>query len=164
MIAAPSCPSCILDEEGEELADLFLAGVPEEVAPPRHSVFEEAEQEAMRYKWIESEKAGHDLGDEALRRWARWHWPAFLRACWLEHLKGTRHWVEVDRGDFGLLRRWPHDKPTLLAQVVRLLQAGHENLDVILWARKAGAPMGTVLRMLEALDVNSRRLAHRFEC
>ena len=33
------------------------------------SVYAESEQEALRYKWIESEKAGRDLGEAALRRW-----------------------------------------------------------------------------------------------
>jgi len=46
---------------------------------------------------------------------------------------------------------------------VRLLEAGQENLDVILWAQEAHIPVGTVLLILETLDINSRRLPHRFD-
>src|SRR5215218_8243790 len=35
----------------------------------RLSVYDDCEREANRYKWIESEKAGCDLGDEAIKRW-----------------------------------------------------------------------------------------------
>ena len=36
----------------------------------RSSVYVEGEQEALRFKWIESEKAGFDLGEAAIRRWS----------------------------------------------------------------------------------------------
>src|SRR4051812_36825629 len=54
------------------------------------------EQEALRFRWIESEKPGHDLGEAAIRRWVRCHWRGYLRARWLEHLQGKRFWVELD--------------------------------------------------------------------
>src|SRR5665213_3192787 len=44
------------------------------------SVYDDGEQEALRYKWIESEKAGHDLGETAIRRWVQNHWWGYLRA------------------------------------------------------------------------------------
>ena len=69
----------------------------------RSSVFDDCEREVQKYKWIESEKAGCDQGEEAIRRWVKYHWSGFLRAKWLEHLQGRRFWVELDRGDFGLL-------------------------------------------------------------
>jgi len=34
------------------------------------SVYVDCEQEAATYKWIESEKAGRDLGESAIRRLA----------------------------------------------------------------------------------------------
>ena len=37
------------------------------------SVFAEGELEALRFKWIESEKAGCDLGESAIRRWVQCH-------------------------------------------------------------------------------------------
>ena len=54
----------------------------------RLSVQEVGIVEAMRHKWIESEKAGHDLGEIAIRCWVHEHWHGFLRAKWLEHLEG----------------------------------------------------------------------------
>jgi hypothetical protein len=127
------------------------------------SVYTEGEQEALRYKWIESEKAGRDLGEAAIRRWVKDHWWGYLRARWLEHLQGRRFWVELDRGDFGLLQREFHDNTLLLDRILDRLKAGQENLDIIRWAHEWGITVGPVLLILEALDINSRRLAHRFD-
>ena len=126
------------------------------------SIFIDGEQEALRYKWIESEKAGFDLGEAAIRRWVQCHWWGYLRARWLEHLQGKRFWVELDRGDFGLLQRKFVENAVLLDRILDRLKAGQENLDVICWAHHWGIPMEPVLKILEALDINSRRLAARF--
>jgi hypothetical protein len=131
--------------------------------PERASVYADGEQEALRYKWIESEKAGHDLGEAAIRRWVQNHWWGYLRARWLEHLQGKRFWVELDRGDFGLLQRKFHDNTLLLDRILDRLKSGQENLDIICWAHTWGIPMDSVLEILEALDINSRRLSHRFD-
>ena len=40
---------------------------------------------------------------------------------------------------------------------------GKENLHVILWAIDSNTPTEPVLNILKALDVNSRRLVHRFD-
>jgi hypothetical protein len=128
----------------------------------RVSVYTESEKEALQYKWIESEKAGRDLGDDAIRRWVKEHWWGYLRARWLEHLQGKRFWVELDRGDFGLLQREFDDQSLLLDCILDRLKSGRENLDIILWALDWGIPTRSVLTILEALDINSRRLAHRF--
>jgi hypothetical protein len=127
------------------------------------SVYAESEEEALRYKWIESEKAGRDLGEVALRRWVQQHWWGYLRARWLEHLQGTRFWVELDRGDFGLLQRKFHDNQVLLDRILDRLKAGQENLDIICWAHDWNITPDPVIQILEALDINSRRLAHRFD-
>src|SRR5438128_9564235 len=95
------------------------------------SVYVDGEQEALRYKWIESEKAGCDLGEAAIRRWVQNHWWGYLRARWLEYLQGKRLWVELDRGDFGLLQRKFHDNTLLLDRILDRLKAGQENLDII---------------------------------
>ena len=129
----------------------------------KSSVYVESEQEALRYKWIESEKAGRDLGEAALRRWVREHWWGYLRARWIEHLEGKRFWVELDRGDFGLLQKRFQEYALLLDRILDRLKAGQENLDIICWAHKWGIPIDPVLQILEALDINSRRLAHRFD-
>jgi hypothetical protein len=129
----------------------------------KSSVYVDCEREAQRYKWIESERAGCDLGEVAIRRWVQQHWWGYLRARWLEHLQGTRFWVELDRGDFGLLQKRFHDNTLLLDRILDRLKAGQENLDIILWAQDWHLPIASVLEILEALDINSRRLAHRFD-
>ncbi len=132
-------------------------------AVKKSSVYTECEREIERYKWIESEKAGHDLGEAAVRRWVKEHWWGYLRARWLEHLQGKCFWVELDRGDFGLLQREFHDNTLLLDRILDRLKSGQENLDIIVWAMNWGLPIIPVLQILEALDINSRRLAHRFD-
>ena len=129
----------------------------------RLSVYADCEREADTFKWIESEKAGCDLGEDAIRRWVREHWWGYLRAKWVEHLQGRRFWVELDRGDFGLLQREFHDDDLLLDRILDRLKSGQENLQVLCWASQWRIPMEPVVRILTALDINSRRLAHRFE-
>src|SRR5438270_11800280 len=104
----------------------------------RLSVYADCEKEMERYKWIRSEKAGHDLGEAAIRRWVKEHWWGYLRARWLEHLQGRRFWVELDRGDFGLLQRTFHDNVLLLDRILDRIKAGQENLDIICWAHDWG--------------------------
>jgi hypothetical protein len=127
------------------------------------SVYTESEQEALRHKWIESEKAGRDLGEDAIRTWVKQHWWGYLRARWVEHLQGVRFWVELDRGDFGLLEREFRDQTLLLDRILDRLKTGQENLDVIIWAQDWGIDVEPVLAILKALDINSRRLSHRFD-
>jgi hypothetical protein len=141
-----------------------LAACPPPPPPDqRLSVYADCEIEAQRFKWIESEKAGCDLGEAAIRRWVKEHWWGYLRARWLEHLQGRRFWVELDRGDFGLLLREFHDNTLLLDRILDRLKEGQENLDIIVWAANWHLPLDPVLQILEALDINSRRLAHRFD-
>ena len=126
------------------------------------SVYTEGEREAEKHKWIESEKAGHDLGEDAIRQWVRAHWWDYLRARWVEHLEGRRFWVELDRNDFGLLQRQFWGNRILLDRILDRVKVGWENLNIIAWAQEWGMDMEAVLEILETLDMNSRRLAHRF--
>ncbi|MCS6978175.1 MAG: hypothetical protein NZM31_14375 [Gemmatales bacterium] len=126
------------------------------------SIFVEGEKEAHVYKWIESEKAGKDLGDDAIRRWVKEHWWGYLRARWIEHLQGRRFWMELDRNDFGLLQREFREDQLLLDCILDRIKAGYENLDILLWARTFGMPMDRVFYILERIDINSRRLACKF--
>jgi len=130
---------------------------------PTKSVYQECIEEENRYKWIESEKAGYDLGEGCIRQWVRKHWQGYLRARWVEHLQGKCFWVELDRGDYGLLQREFKDQQQLLDVILDQLKAGKENLHVILWALDSRIPTDAVCDILRALDVNSRRLAHRFD-
>jgi hypothetical protein len=127
------------------------------------SIYEDCRVEAARFKWIESERAGRDLGEAAIKCWVRDHWSGYLRARWIEHLQGTRFWIELDRGDFGLLQRDFKERTLLLERILDRLKAGYENLNIILWAIDWGVPIEDVHEILLALDINSRRLAYRFE-
>ena len=128
----------------------------------RLSLHKCGEEEAQRFKWIESEKAGRDLGEMAIQLWIGRYWNTFLRHRWLEHLRGETFWIELDQGNFGLLHSAFQSSPFIEA-IIEHLRHGRENLDIILWALKNHVPMSEVLEILEALDVNSRRLECRFE-
>jgi hypothetical protein len=129
----------------------------------RGSVYQEGAAEAERHKWLLSEKAGCDVGPDGFYQWFQEHWNGFLRARWLEHLQGRVFWIELDRGDFGLLQHRFHDKASLLALIIDRLKAGKENLDILLWAIDNQKEVAEFREILEVLDINSRRLAHRFD-
>lgn len=133
------------------------------VVVDRRSVYTECVYEADRFKWIESEKVGYDLGELAVRSWVQKHWSGYLRARWQEHLQGNCFWTELDRGDFGLLLQDFTEHKQLLGQIVNLLSDGRENLDVFTWAEDNKIPLGPVCQILETLDINSRRLNHQFD-
>ncbi len=69
---------------------------------------------------------------------------------------------ELDRGDFGLLLNRFEDNTLLLDRILDRIKAGQENLDIIRWALNWGIDTKALIEILEALDINSRRLAHRF--
>jgi hypothetical protein len=121
------------------------------------------EEEANRFKWIQSEKEGRDLGDQAIRLWIAEHWHGFLRHHWLEHLHGTTFWIELAAVDFGVLLREFQDSP-MIGQILERLKMLMENLEIIIWAREkyGQESMGEVLRFLEAIDVNACRLRCEF--
>jgi hypothetical protein len=122
------------------------------------SVYDRGREEADRHKWLASEKAGYDLGKEAIEQWCRKYWHEYLRHRWAEHVRGVRFWREIDRGDFGVLTHRFLDEPQLVKQIVDRLIRCEENLDVINWALNLGLPIERVVEILEALDINSRRL------
>jgi hypothetical protein len=135
--------------------------------PPvvRHSIVSDCQREKEKFKWIVSEKAGYDLGEQAIHQWVRDHWWNYLRARWIEHLHGTYFWTELDRDDFGLIRRDFQDCKPLLEQILDRLKDGKENLDIICWAHQTiPKSVDLVITILEALDLNSIRLEHQFYC
>ncbi len=127
------------------------------------SVWAFSDKEAFEFKWIESERAGCDLGEAALRQWVKQHWWGFLRARWIEHLHGARFWIELDQDDFGLVFREFHDQRWLLNEIVNLIKNGKENLDILDWAQKNQISSDTVVRILERLNINGHRLIHHFD-
>lgn len=128
----------------------------------RLSVHEKCVEEAQKHKWIESEKAGRDLGDFAIKSWVRRHWNGFLRQKWIEHLEGKTFWIELDHDDFGLLNRGFSESP-LLPVIVQKIKAGEENLNIIVWAIDCRHPMRDVMHILYTLDMNSRRIECQLE-
>jgi len=132
-------------------------------AAPTKSVHRECIEEENKHKWIASEKAGYDLGESSVRQWVKEHWRGYLRSKWVEHLQGKCFWVELDRGDFGLLQREFKMQRELLDLILNQLASGKENLDVLDWAVANNISTVPVNEILEALDINSRRLAHRFD-
>ncbi len=125
------------------------------------SMYAVAQKEADTHKWIRSQEAGRDLGEEAVRDWVQQHWHDYLRARWLEHIQGTRFWSELERSDFGLLQRlFPNDP--LLETVLTRLKAGKENLDIIHWATENHIPTEVICQILCAIDINRIRLFRFF--
>ena len=114
--------------------------------------------EAEKHKWIESQKAGRDLGEAALRDWSRKYWWRWCRDRWIEHLSGERFWSELDQHDFGLLKRDFHPNMFLTEQIAMKIKMGGENLDIIQWAHTSKQDIAQVLQILKLLDINSRRL------
>lgn len=127
------------------------------------SLYAEGQREIERHKWIESQKAGRDLGDHAVRHWVKKHWTDYLRARWIEHLEGSVFFTELGRSDFGILQRCFQEHTLLLDRIVDRLKAGQENLHIIQWAIHWNINCEQVIAILETLDVNSKRLAHGFD-
>lgn len=129
----------------------------------RSSLQERGELEALRFKWIESEKAGYDLGEMAIRQWICRYWHRFIRQKWLEHLYGDACWVEFDPRAFGILRRSCLLESPLTETILEHFRWGEENLHIIQWAMDAGQPMDEIRTILTTLDVNSSRVPCQFD-
>ncbi len=129
----------------------------------KQSIRVDSQREIDSYKWIESEKAGYDLGDAAVRRWIKDHWHGYLRSRWLDHLQGRTFWAELDRDDFGLLQQKFQEQTQLLDHILQRLKACQENLHIFLWAHESNQPIEPILAILTAIDINSKRLAYQFE-
>ncbi len=129
----------------------------------KQSLWDDSQREIDSFKWIESERAGYDLGEAAIRRWIKDHWCGYLRAKWVEHLQGKTFWAELDSGDFGLMQRDFQEKALLLDRIFDRIVAGQENLHIIRWSQLWNVSKEDVLEILISLDINSKRLSHRFE-
>ena len=129
----------------------------------KQSVWADSKREIECYKWIESEKVGYDLGDAAVRGWIKEHWQGYLRNRWLDHLQGRTFWIELDRNDFGLLQQKFRDQELLLDHILQRLKACQENLHIFVWAHEAELPIEPIIAILEAIDINSKRLSYQFE-
>jgi len=131
--------------------------VQECVASHAASIYDEALREAQRHKWIESQKHGRDLGDQAIRDWFRKHWRTYCRHRRLEHLRGRKRWAEFDEEAFGQIGSLITTDDVLFDRVLDRVYAGFENLDIINWAIDWGLPTNRVVDILAQLDVNRAR-------
>jgi hypothetical protein len=113
-----------------------------------------------RHKWIESQKAGRDLGKSAVEDWLERYWKGWTRSKLMEHFYGWRCWGAFDESDFGLLTRSSvehHVRHEILEQVAAILAEGGENLDVINWALSVDQPLDEILWVLDRIDINAKR-------
>lgn len=83
-------------------------------------------------------------------------WQRWVGARLVEHLRGERYWAELDRGDFGLLRR--RADLDLFEEVMDRVAAGADTLAVLGWAARAGRPFDGVAAILRMLGPDLRRL------
>src|ERR1700722_4069778 len=121
------------------------------------SIYEEGLREAQRHKWIESQKQGRDLGDQAIRDWYRKYWRAYCRHRRIEHLRGRKRWAEFDDEPFGKIDALIASGDCLVDRVLDRGYPGHESLDIINWAIDWGLPADRVVDILAQLDVNRAR-------
>jgi hypothetical protein len=125
----------------------------------RRSLEQEAKQEAERERWYQSERAGYDVGEQALRSWVHRHWRGFLLARWLEHLQGVRFWIELSPNDFGLLKETPNSLKPHLNELIGLIRSGGENLHVLQWtARLSPESRAAAIELLSKINMNCMRL------
>jgi hypothetical protein len=125
-----------------------------------HSLTAHALESMERHKWIESEKAGRDLGETVMLQWLEQYWKGYVRAKLMEHLYGWRCWGAFDVEDYGLLSRTTvafHVPRSILSELAAILRSGGENLDVIAWATEAGHDLSAVIWVLERIDINAKR-------
>ncbi len=125
------------------------------------SLYHKAQEEADRHKYIESQKAGHDLGPAAIEDWQRRHWTIWLRHRWLEHLLGVACWQEFEPERFGRVGTLFAAHRDVLERVAEMIRGGSENLDIIWWAARVRHDLPTVLRILTELRLNDIRCSRR---
>lgn len=58
------------------------------IPDPLAEVLRSTQEEINKYKWIESEKVGHDIGwERAQREWMQQHFPAWKRSRWQQAIE-----------------------------------------------------------------------------
>jgi hypothetical protein len=120
------------------------------------SLYDDAWHQAVRHKYLESQKAGCDRGLDAIDEWHQHYWTLYLRHRWLEHLTGEECYEEFSPESHGALRRRFGDEP-LVQVIADRVRLGAENIDVLLWAAEADADLDTVIAILTEMRVNDIR-------
>ena len=141
------------------MSELVMTQASGSASCTQSTLIEMAWLEAEKHKWIESEKAGRDLGEDAIRDWSRRYFRRWCRDRWIEHLNGDRFWRELDKADFGLLKRNFHPNTHMVEYIVQRIKSGGENLDILLWVQDNNQNFEDALEILRLLDINSRRIS-----
>jgi hypothetical protein len=118
----------------------------------KRSLYREATFEARRYQEKHPEKS-----ERASREWNIQYWWPWARSRWLEHIRGQIFWIELGEDDFDLTNRGIFGNQELLDSILRQVERGRENLDIINWATRSKKDMDEVLEILEKLDLNRHR-------
>ncbi len=126
--------------------------------PVRHRVYEQAVKAIQEHKWLQSEKAGRDVGPEAAQDWNRRYWLRFYRQRFVQHLRGEAFFEEFGTECYRLVAGGLTASGEILDTVLDKVQEGAENLELICWAQHHRLPRDQVLEILKALNINSRRL------
>jgi len=121
-------------------------------------VYEEAERAIREHKWIESEKAGRDLGADAERDWVENYWRTFCRSRLVQHLRGEVFFDEFDNKCFGVFSERLEEVAELLNVVLERIKEGAENLDLLRWGCQEHVPHNQLLKVLIAANINGHRL------
>jgi hypothetical protein len=129
-----------------------------EPSKPERSVYEEAEKAASDHRWWESERAGRDVGPDAVREWSRAHWLRFYRYRFVQHLRGEAYFREFHPRTFAIVNGYVQCPRELLDAILNQVRDGAENLDIICWAQNRSMMPEPLLSILEAIDINRQRL------
>lgn len=128
--------------------------------PPK-SVHVDARREAEKHKWIESERNGRDLGQQAIEDWYRKFWGRYCRARRLEHLSGEQLWVEFAEHEFGRMYELLMSGNVVLQELITRFEDGWENLRFTVWVQDTGKSrdeIDVIINLLEIINVNISRL------
>jgi hypothetical protein len=119
------------------------------------SLYEAADVEADRHKWLVSEKLKRDAGPPAVNEWWAKHWPGFCRYRRIEHLLGTKKWREFEDDAYGRFYDAMLIGDPLVTAILDRVAEGWENLQFMKWAHDCGHPRKRVLEILEVVNINA---------
>jgi hypothetical protein len=126
------------------------------------NISEFAWQELRKHRWIESQKAGHDLGEQACRQWFQCYWSGFFRERWLEHVCGTQLYIDFDDQDFGILNQYD-ERRELVDTLRHRCQSGADYVHVVRLTREKDVPPEVVRRNYKTLTYGEQLKDMYFE-
>ncbi len=118
-----------------------------------HSLMYHAAADYAAAKHLDWERLSYDVEETSSEHWRRRFWRLWFRARWVEHVLGTKIWIEMGRDNFGKLQNHGHN-PVLLSRVADRLIVGWENLGVIIWASEWGLDLEQVIDILKQININ----------